>query len=202
MLKQRHSVREREFVASLHLKFNVTYMFPAPRVTIKETEHFDFGNSDAPVTIVIFSDFQCPFCAKVPARLKALRAQHPDQIRLVFKNFPLSMHKDAYSAALSGFCAAEQNAFWKFHDQLFSNQSDLSSPAFKKYAADLGLDVKQFTLCLESEQAGVAIRNDSKEAADLGLTDTPSFLVNGRLQLPPQSLEDLVAEELNKVRGH
>src|SRR2546423_2969003 len=109
------------------------------------------GKPDAPVTVVEYSDFQCPFCLRVMPTLKELRAKYGDRMRVVWKDFPLTqIHPQAFVAAQAGNCAREQGKFWELHDKMFGNQSALQPDALKKYAADAGLDATKFNQCLDT----------------------------------------------------
>ena len=120
------------------------------RVKIDPSVGFALGPREAPVTIVEFSDFQCPFCRGVVPTLKQLAARYPDRVRLVFRDFPIpSLHPDAPLAHEAARCAGEQGQFWPYHDLLFE-RTNLNAAALKQYAADLKLDDKKFAECLDS----------------------------------------------------
>jgi len=146
------------------------------------------GPADAPVTIVMYDDFQCPYCAKLEPVLKQVEALYPNQVRFVFKNFPLRMHNNAKPAALAALAAERQGKFWEFHDQLFANYNRLSSGKIDEIAKSLQLDLEQF----KKDQADPAllkqIDRDSNEAQQLGARGTPTVFLNGRL-MRERSLE-------------
>ena len=108
------------------------------------------GPENAPVTIVEFSDFQCPFCSKAKVTVDEVMKGYGDKVRLVFRHFPLSFHQDAPKAAEAAACANDQKKFWEYHDKLFANQGALEVDDLKKHAADLGLDTARFNECLDS----------------------------------------------------
>lgn len=108
------------------------------------------GSSQAKVTIVEFSDFQCPYCGKVQETLKKIFETYPNKVKLVFRNYPLPFHENAEPAAQASLCANEQGKFWEFHDKLFANQEKLTVTDLKQYAANLGVDANKFNSCLDS----------------------------------------------------
>ena len=153
-----------------------------------------WGKPDAPVTIVEFSDFQCPYCARGSKTLNTLKKKYGDRLRLVFKQTPLPMHKHAAKAAEASLCAEEQKEeyFWKLADQMFEHQNDLGDAALKKYAAAVGLDAAKFEQCLSSGRMTKRVQQDFAEAATLGIHSTPAYFVNGRLVSGSQPLEVFV----------
>ena len=164
---------------------------------------FTRGPEGAPVTIVEFSDFQCPYCRAVQPALKQVIEGYGGNVRLVFKHLPLTdIHPQAMPAALAAFCAGEQDAFWQYHDALFASD-DLSPAWLDKTAARLGLNLPRFKSCLGSEKARSAISRDAREARGLGINGTPTFVINGKLfQIQPGSPAwTQLKAELNRTLG-
>jgi protein-disulfide isomerase len=167
---------------ALRKKWIVTMNLPPP-VFVSE---LDDGVSPAKgatkplVTIVEFSDFECPFCKQVQPALKQIVDAYGNDVRLVFKHLPLEGHRNSLPAARAAFCAAEQDRFWQFHDALFASAS-LSPAVFEKIASDLGLGLPKFKECLKSEQSRTAIVKDLEAASRYRIDSTPSFIVNGKL---------------------
>jgi len=154
------------------------------------------GPDDAPVTVVMFSDFQCPFCARALATLDALRARHPGRIRLLYRHNPLPMHRDALPAALAAAEAGAQRGdegFWQMLRLLFANPRALSGADLEGYATQLGLDLPRFREALRSQAHLPAIEADQRLAAQLGARSTPTFYVNGRLVRGAQPREVFAA---------
>ena len=138
------------------------------------------GPTKAVVTIVEFSDFECPYCNEVQRTLKQVLENYGKAVRLVFKHLPLEGHRNSLPAARAAYCAAEQDRFWQFHDALFAAR-DLSPPAIEEIAANLGLGVEKFRTCLSSEHSRNAIVRDIETARLFRIDSTPSFIVNGKL---------------------
>ncbi len=147
------------------------------------------GPADAPITIVEFSDFQCPFCRRFHAETyQPLLDAYPGKIRFVYRNLPLtSIHPDAMPAAIASLCANDQNAYWDFHDKLFNGET-LTREDFIKYARDLNLNVDEFSACYDSGKHQDAITQDMDFALALGIQSTPTFFVNGLAVVGAQPL--------------
>lgn len=150
-----------------------------------------YGSDNAKVTIVEFSDFQCPFCSKGADLVNELKKKYGNKIRVAFKNYPLPFHHDAKGAAVAGLCAHEQgkDAFWKMHDEMFANQNALKPADLKKTAAKLKLDEKKFAECLDSNKYLAQVNKDMEEGQKLGVKSTPTFFVNGALVQGAQPIE-------------
>ncbi len=138
------------------------------------------GAADAPVTVVVFSDFQCPFCAKSEGTIHDLEAAYPGKIRFVFKNQPLPFHEHARLAAKAALAANEQGKFWEYHDALFAHQKDLDRASLERYAEDLDLNLRRFRADLDDPRLDIAVEADITEAHRLDVKGTPTFFVNGR----------------------
>ena len=139
------------------------------------------GAEDAPITIIEFADFQCPYCQQHALETyPRLVADYGDQIRFVYKDFPItSIHPNAYPAALAAQCALEQNAFWEYHDLLFGGGLGLGRDSYLAYAGDLRLDVAEFTACFDEERYAEAVQADYNFGVELGISSTPTFIING-----------------------
>ena len=146
------------------------------------------GPSDAQITVVEFSDFQCPFCQRGAATMDELMKMYPKEVKVVFKNLPLPFHDKAKPAAKAALAAQQQGKFWEMHDLLFQNQQDLSDEAFIKYAGDLGLDIEKFKAALNSPEIDKLVEADADQARKLGVNGTPGFFVNGVLVSGAQPL--------------
>jgi protein-disulfide isomerase len=163
------------------------------------------GPNTAPVQIVEFSDFQCPYCKKANSLVGQVLKDYGPKVQFVYKHLPLAMHPDAFAAAQASVCAGDQGKFWEFHDRLFET-TDLSVEALKKYAGELSLDVAGFNKCLESESSRSAVLKDLAEARRANVEGTPTFFINGKQARGVGSVEDLKrlidAELGNAVAGN
>jgi protein-disulfide isomerase len=204
---QREAERRAEFIDSLRKTAKVDVQLQAPpvfRATVATEGFPSRGPADAPVTIVEFSDFHCPFCRAVQPTLNTLLARYPGKLRLVYRHYPLdSLHPQARRASEASWCAAEQNRFWQFHDRIYANGPDASPETLQRLANEAGVDAAKFTSCLSSGRAAASIEKDVEEGSRHGVTGTPGFFVNGRNLSGNQPLESFVRvidEELAGTR--
>lgn len=139
------------------------------------------GPENAPITIIEFSDYECPYCRRwFDDVYEKLLESYPEQVRLVFRDFPLtSIHPNAQPAAEAANCANEQGAFWPFHDRIFSMQLGLNKEAYLQYAQDLNLDLASFEQCIAERRYQQEVEADLNFAANLGINSTPTFFING-----------------------
>lgn len=162
------------------------------------------GSPQAPVTIVEFSDFHCPFCQKVSPVLDRLMKSYPGKIYRVWRNFPLPMHEDAVHTHEAALCANEQGKFWEYHEKLFQTFGIRHSDAdFIRLAEDLKLNKKKFEKCLSSGQFRELIRQDIAKGEQSGVNGTPAVFINGKLiagAYPYEYFDRLVKTELEKNR--
>ncbi len=151
------------------------------------------GPADAPVVLVEYTDYQCPYCDRAQPTIKAVRERYGDSVVHVFKNLPLPMHQQATLAAEAALCAADQGKFWELHDWLFANKNNISNDTLTAQAEALGLDIPVFTACVDSRTHKAKVEADAKEAGEFGIRGTPGFVVNGRILTGAQPLEAFVA---------
>lgn len=137
------------------------------------------GPADAPVTIVSFADYECPYCARAAESLEAAAAQFPGKVRVVFRDFPLEFHANAVPAAIAARCAGAQGKYYAMHDKLFADQKSLDPATFKGYAEALGLDGAKFDACFSDPKHLAGISADQQAGKALGVEGTPAFFVNG-----------------------
>jgi protein-disulfide isomerase len=149
-----------------------------PRIQV-EAKGPSRGPEQAKVTIVEFSDFQCPYCGRETGVIEKVMKDYEGKVRLVFRHFPLEFHPFAAKAAEAGACAADQGKFWPLHDKMFTNQEKLGVDDLKRYAKDLGLDSAKFDKCLDSGEKQAAVAADQKAGQAAGVSGTPAFFVNG-----------------------
>ena len=162
------------------------------------------GAATAPVTLVEFSDFQCPFCARVMPTLKKVKQTYGDKVRIVWKDFPLTqIHPQAFKAAEAAQCAREQGKFWELHDVLFANQQALMPDDLKKHAAGVGIDLPKFNACFDASKYGERVQQQMSAGSQLGVGSTPSIFINGRLVAGAQPYEvfaGIIDEELARAK--
>jgi len=199
---QKLADRRHEVIDLLRQGANFKLMLTPPRVEVVSDGAPAVGPKIAPITIVEFSDFQCPYCKSAETSIGEVRKKYGDKIRLVYLDFPLTFHKNAFKAAEAARCAEEQDKFWQFHDALFADQSKLDADALKATAAKLDLDKDKFNQCLDQDKPKAGIERSMSQGTTLGVSGTPAFFINGRLlngAQPARAFEEVIDDELTHV---
>ncbi|MFW6049533.1 MAG: DsbA family protein [Myxococcota bacterium] len=176
---------------------------PLPEEKVKELASGDapaFGPEQAKVTIVEFSDFECPYCGKAAEVAEKVREKYGDRVRFVFRQYPLPMHSNAKQAAQAALAAEEQGKFWDYHDKLFENQRKLDQKSLEKHAEELGLDVAKFSKALEEGRFSEQIERDMELGQQVHVRGTPTMFLNGKRISNPTSFE-LVSQMIEKELG-
>jgi protein-disulfide isomerase len=190
-----------KYYEGLKKEMGVEVLLPAyvpPKVEVAATGPSK-GPADAPVTIVEFSDFQCPYCVRAEPTVKEVVAAYPGKIRLVYRDYPLPSHTLAPKAAEAAHCAEDQGKYWEMHDRLFAAAGKLEVDDLKGYAKELGLDTAKFTACLDSGQKAALVASNKKAGDDAGVNGTPAFFINGRLvsgAQPAEAFKQVIDAEL------
>jgi len=177
---------------------------PDPKVAYKAEvgDSYAKGPIDAKVTIVEWSDFQCPYCSRVNPTISQIQKEYGDQVRIAFKHNPLPFHNRAMPAAVAAEAAGRQGKFWEMHDKLFANARDLTDENFAKWAGELGLNVDQFKKDLADKSLEEKVKKQQEQGNKLGARGTPAFFVNGRFISGAQPFENFKAvidEEIKKA---
>jgi len=189
---------------NLRRTFKVTTTLDPLRTDVATAGYPSRGPANAPVTMVEFGDFQCPYCGAFYPVVKQVEQAYAGRMRLVFRQFPLTnMHPDAQKSAEAALCANDQGRFWEFYDSLFSDQSRLDVPSLKQRAQTLGLNTNNFNTCLDSGKQADTILKDKEDARRLGVSGTPTVFINGRL-LTGRSfaeVQEMIEDELKRAAG-
>jgi protein-disulfide isomerase len=179
---------------------SVKVMLEAPRYAVPTSADDPVrGNAAAPITIVEFSDYQCPFCARVNPTLAKVRETYGDKVKIVFKDYPLPNHPQAPKAAEAARCAGEQKKYWEMHDAMFANQRALEVPALKQTARAIGIEGAAFDQCLDSGKYAATVRSGAELGEKMGVNSTPTLYVNGRPligAMPFENFKAIIDEEL------
>jgi protein-disulfide isomerase len=191
---------------ALKAKYGVDVLLEPLRVDVDSPDAPSMGPADAPITLVEFGDFQCPYCAGLEPTLDKIMKNYDGKIRLVFRQFPLeSIHPQAWKSAEASLCAREQGKFWDLHKAMYGNQDALSVEDLKSTAQRLGLDGKKFDACLDAGKYEQAIRADVRAGEEAGITGTPALFVNGRLvpggAAAYEVFASIIDEELGAAAG-
>jgi predicted DsbA family dithiol-disulfide isomerase len=166
-------------VGALRERYGVRVLLPPFGVEVASDARRLKGDAEAPVRIVVFSDFECPYCRSVQPAVRAALERYAGKVSYAYRDFALTnAHPHAQAAAEASRCAAEQGRFWEYHDRLFA-ESELATPDLKRYARDLGLDSAAFDACVDGRAHKAAVDRDGREGRAAGVTGTPTFFVNG-----------------------
>ena len=199
ILRQRRLAKVREaYLQDLRAKADVFVTMAPPVANVAVDDAPRLGPADAPVQLIEFADYECPYCSKVQPSILKLHQEFGDKIAIYYKDMPLPMHPHARKAAEASRCAASQGKFWEYHNLLFT-KSNLEAADLKKYAREMGMDGAKFDQCLDSGEKAAAVQKDFAQAQQLGLTGTPSFFVEQHFfsgAVDYNTLRDLVAQQL------
>lgn len=199
LIQERTASARREYLDSLKARTPVSITLEPPRLAVATTGRPMRGKPNAPVQIIEFSDFQCPFCFRAHPIVKQVLSTYGDRVSLVYRHYPLQNHPNARPAAEASACANEQGRFWEYHDRLFANQSRLSDADLKWHAAELGLDAGRFNNCFDQRKYQDDVDADIDAAEAVGVSGTPAFFINGRPlsgAQPFESFKRVIDEEL------
>lgn len=201
-LVQNKTLKEKAKVLDeIKQKYPVTIFLEEPKVEIKITGAPFRGPENAKVTVVEFSDFECPFCAKFKDTIDQLNKEYPNDVKHVFRNNPLPFHKSAWPAAKAGICSHKQGKFWEMRAQLFSNQKAMDDASIRKYAETMGLKMDLFDACMKDPQLEKQLDDDIAYAQSVGAKGTPTSFINGTLfsgAQPYPALKQAVDQKLGK----
>jgi protein-disulfide isomerase len=187
------------YVDTLKAKTPVRVMLEPPRTAVSAGSSPAKGPANAPIELIEFADFQCPYCLAASPTVKKVLDTYGDRIRFVYRNFPLASHPDARPAAEAAQCANEQGQFWAYHDRLFAGPGKLSDADLKQAAAALGMDSPRFNKCVDGHKYRSVVDADAKAGSDAGVNGTPAFFINGRLlsgAQPYDAFKHVIDEEL------
>ena len=202
---QKGAQRRGEFLNELAAKTPVEVMLEPmriPQAMQVPANAFAKGPANAPITIVEYSDYQCPFCRRAHPTVERILKEYPDKVRLVYRDYPLNFHPRAVPSSVAARCAAEQNKFWEYHTNLMEVNGDLSDADLGKRATDLGLDMAAFDACYASKKYEAAIQADFQAGSAVGVTGTPAFFINGRMIVgarPFEDFKDVIDDELGRA---
>jgi protein-disulfide isomerase len=200
--QQREKQRRLAFAQELRSKYEVKILLEPLRTPVEVGDAPIRGNPNAPVTVVEFSDFQCPFCARSRPTVARVREYYGDKVRWAFRHFPLDFHSQARKAGEAGACAGEQGKFWQMHDAMFANPAKLQVADLKQTAKALGLDSLAFDRCLDSGKYADRVERDVEFGARYGVSGTPAFFVNGRPLIgaqPFEAFQQVIDDELRRL---
>jgi protein-disulfide isomerase len=204
LTQERMQVIRDQYLSTLKAKTAVRVMLEPPRQTVSTEGSPAKGPANAPIELVEFSDFQCPFCFRAAPTVNQVLSAYGEKIHFVYRNYPLPNHPNARPAAEAAACAADQGKFWQYHDRLFQDPSKLGQSDLKRDAADLGLDTAKFDACVDSRKLKATVDSDVQAGQEAGVDGTPAFFINGRMISGAQPFEvfkRIIDEELDLKRS-
>jgi protein-disulfide isomerase len=197
------SIYQENFLTRLQAQAKIKILLESPRFEVSVDDDPMKGKKDAPITIVEFTDYQCPFCNQARPVMKRVLETYGDKIRYVLRDYPLDFHDHAQKAAEAAQCAGNQGKYWEYGDILWENQGKLETADLKQYATRLKLDQAKFEACLDQGKYAAEVKKDEEDGAKLGVSGTPSFFINGRMLTGAQPFEqfkEIIDAELKTVR--
>jgi protein-disulfide isomerase len=198
LIQERMADARERFVESLKAKTKVTLALPPPRQTVASTGAAR-GQANAPIEMIEFSDFQCPFCQRAHETVDKVLSTYGDRIHFVYRHYPVQGHPNAQQAAEASECANEQGQFWPYHDRLFANPRKLGDADLKEHAAALNLDTAKFNACVDGHKYQERVLGDMRDGEAVGVNGTPAFFINGRMlsgAQPFDAFKKIIDEEL------
>lgn len=200
--QQAQQVARATLLDGLKAAAKVSTDLPPLRIPVEATG-FSKGPADAPITVVMFADYECPYCSRGAHSLEAAAAKYAGKIRMVYRDYPLPFHSNAVPAAVAARCAGAQQKFGAMHDELYAHQDALTGEALTSYAKKIGLDMKAFAACQSDAKHSAAIEADTAAGAAAGVDGTPAFFING-IKLggaqPSEAFEAIFAQELARTK--
>lgn len=192
------------YLDSLKKKGDVRVMLESPMVAVAADNSPSLGPANAPVKIIEFADFQCPYCKQMHPELKKLQEEFPNKTILTYKDFPLAMHQNAEKAAEAAHCAGDQGKFWEYHDAIFESSAPLDIANLKEMSKSLKLDQAAFDKCLDSGKQAATVAKGFEEGKKLGITGTPTIFINGHVvsgAAKYDTLKELVEQQAGAAPG-
>jgi len=202
LLRQKQGERFQVYIEELKTKYNVKITLPYPDLPRQEVSADDdpfLGTDGAPIEIIQFAEFQCPYCGKVGDTMEKLLAEYPGKLKIVYRDFPLGFHDRAIPAAIAANCAGEQDKYWDMHGILMKNQTKLQDTDLAGFAKEVGVDMDKWSTCLKDPAQEAEVKKDMEDASAVGVTGTPAFFVNGVLlsgAVPFDQFKSIIDKEL------
>ena len=199
--QQQLADRNQQFIEELRKKYKTTVALKPPVVNVTDGGRTARGKAGAPVTIIEFSDYECPYCKRAFGTVEQVLKTYGDKIRFVHRDYPLPFHENARPAAEAALCANAQGKFWEYQDKLFPSE-DLSETKLKSLAKDVGLDGAKFDECLAKKPNSATIEKDMADGTEAGVNGTPAFFINGRMlsgAQPFEKFKEIIDDELTRA---
>ena len=200
--QQKIAETEDEYLDGLRKKYKAVVNIQPPKIEIGTGGRPERGPKDAPITIIEFSDYECPFCKQAEATVQKVLKTYGNQVRFVYRDFPLEIHPNARAASEAAHCAQAQGKFWEYHDKLMAAE-DVDADKLKSMADEVKLDRAKFDECVAKQQFKAAVDKDIADGTEIGVTGTPAFFINGRMLAgaePFERFQEIIDEELARLK--
>lgn len=200
LLRDKQQGLRDDYIAKLKKKADVEFLIAAPKLEVPEGDAPGIGPEKAPIRMVEFTDYQCPFCGRARPTINEVLAQYKGKVRYVLRDFPLSFHRDAFKAHEGAHCAGDQGKYWEMNKKLFENQKAIGLQDLQKYAGELKLKMDSFNQCLDSSKYAGRVQEGLKDGQSVGVSGTPAFFINGRMisgARPFESFKEIIDDELS-----
>jgi protein-disulfide isomerase len=205
LVNQRSQERATTYIDELKKKYETKVTLAPPKIEVGDGGRASRGaGKDAPVTIIAFSDYECPFCKKAEDTVAQVLKAYPNDVRYVHRDFPLPFHANAGPAAEAARCAGDQGKFWEYHDKVF-HAADLTTPSLQQIATDLQLDRTKFDECLSGGTYKDEVAADMEAGSQVGVSGTPAFFINGRMisgAQPFERFKEIIDAELARAKAN
>jgi protein-disulfide isomerase len=199
----KRNVKYNELLTRLEKDNKVEILMERPRVTVSTDDDPSMGEKGAPITLIEFSEYQCPFCKRARLVVNQILETYKGKVFYVFRDYPLSFHKNAPKAAEAANCAGDQDKYWQFSNGLWDDQANLRPEVYSKIAKSIGLNEEKFKKCIESGKFTAEIEKDIQDGEDAGVSGTPAYFINGIFisgAQPFEKFQQLIDEELKRVK--
>lgn len=202
--QQKSQETMQKYIEDIKVKYEVKISLPFPegaRVSVSADDDPFIGPKDAPITIVQFAEYQCPYCGKAGEAVDKVMEEYKGKIKMVYRDFPLSFHDRAIPAAVAANCAGEQGKYWEMHKLLMSNQSALSEENLTAHATTLSLDLTKWNTCREDPKQAAEVQKDFQDGQKVGVNGTPAFFINGIMlsgAVPYPQFKEIIDRELQQ----
>jgi protein-disulfide isomerase len=199
LTQERMQTIRTQYLDTLKAKTSVRVSLEPPRQRVATADSPGRGPANAPIELIEFSDFQCPYCLRADPTVRQVLATYGDRIHFVYRHYPLPNHPNARPAAEAAACAGDQGKFWAYHDRLFTSQTRLETADLKQHAVEIGLDAAKFNACVDGRQTQAKVEADIRAGEEVGVNGTPAFFINGRAlsgAQPFEAFKHVIDEEL------
>jgi len=196
-----------QYISSVIDKLDIEINLPfpnVPRIDVSEDDDPVLGDKNAPVTIIQFAEYQCPYCGRAGEVVDQILSEYEGKVKMVFRDFPLDFHDRAIPAAVAANCAGEQGKYWEMHKKLMADQTALDEETLKSHATAIELDIASWETCLADPKQAEEVVKDQADGASVGVSGTPAFFVNGIFfsgALPYDQFKDVIDRELNLLQA-